>query len=376
MKIAYVTNMRFPSERAHATQVVHMANAFASLGHDVTLFTTTRKTHITESPETYYGVRFSFAQKRIRILDIVGHIHSFPKFLHTYLYLLERLLFAISFVFSTRGETYDVLYCRDEWVLWFVSLFRQKQKVVWESHEAKYNHAARKLIAHGNIVVISEGIRNRYVALGHSTDQFIVAHDAVDDTFFTPQVSKEDARQRLDLTSEKPVVMYIGGFDTWKGVATLFEVSLILDEVKLVVIGGTLKEVEAAREKYSRIQFLGSRPYKELPVYQRAADILVIPNTAKNELSANYTSPLKLFAHMTSNVPIVLSDIPSLRAVLDDGSAFFFIPDDVTSLRRVILDAISDPIEGVKKATSAYEKSLQYTWKQRAASILEGLATK
>lgn len=373
MRIAYIANIRFPSERAHATQIVHMANAFSSCGHEVTLFVSNRKTHITESPEDYYGVRFSFALKRIHILDIVGAIHSFPKFLHAYLYMLERLLFAIRFVFSARHESYDIFYCRDEWVLWCVSLLYRNQKVVWESHEGKYNFPARRLIARGQVVVISEGIRDYYARLGHDAKQFLVAHDAVDDTFFELQASREEARERLGLVSKKPVVMYIGGFDRWKGVETLFQVSKVLDEARVVVIGGTEKEIETAKGKYPQVLFLGFRPYKELFINQRAADILVIPNTATNALSASFTSPLKLFAHMTSHVPIVLSDIPSLRSVLDNDSAFFFAPDDVHALAEAIHEVLSHPESAHEKAQQAFETSRRYTWKNRAEHITASL---
>lgn len=371
MNIAYIANMRFPSERAHATQIVHMSNAFASLGHNVTLFVTTRKTAITESPEEYYGVHFNFKVSRISIPDIVALLHLFPTFLHPYLFTLERMLFAFGFARKARRAKYDLVYCRDEWVLWFVALLAPHTKTVWESLEAKNNYPARKLIARGRTVVISEGIRDRYVELGHTVDNFVIAHDAVDDTFFAPQATKEEVRKRLGIVSEKPVVMYIGGFDAWKGVETLFVASESLTDTSVIVIGGKPDEILLLKEKYPKVQFLGPRPYKELPTHQQAADVLVIPNTAKNAQSASYTSPLKLFAHMTSKVPIVLSDIPSLRTVLGDDSAFFFTPDNPQELTKIISVVLKDVAAAKEKARRAYERSHEYTWKHRASSILD-----
>lgn len=88
----------------------------------------------------------------------------------------------------------------------------------------------------------------------------------------------------------------------------------------------------AALQRFPHVSFLGERPYKELPINQRAADVLVIPNTARTAISARFTSPLKAFAHMASDVPIVASDVPSIREALSETNAFFFAPDDARSL--------------------------------------------
>jgi glycosyltransferase involved in cell wall biosynthesis len=221
--------------------------------------------------------------------------------------------------------------------------------------------------------VISEGIKARYLASGFDGARIMVAHDAIDDSFFEVPIEQGEARRRLGLEEGKPIVMYIGGFDRWKGVHTLFEAAALMPDVRVVAIGGTPEMVEALRPQYPRVQFLGSRPYRELHNHQQAADVLVIPNTAKNALSAEYTSPLKLFSHMASHVPIVLSDIPSLRAVLDDTAGYFFTPDDPQALARAVTEALQDRAEAKQKADAAYEKSKQYTWRTRAAAIIAAL---
>lgn len=374
MKIAYIAHIRFPSERAHSVQIAHMANAFASLGHDVELFVSSRATAITERPEAYYGIRFNFKLTRVPIVDIIAHVHSFPKLLHPLLYNLERLHFAISFAMCANVSAFDVLYCRDEFVLGCLSLFYPRKHLVWESHEGKSNFFARRLLRRAHTVVISEGIKAHYVALGFSGEHITVAHDAIDDSFFETRIAKEDARSALGLDDQKPVAMYIGGFDAWKGVHTLFEAAALIPEVRVVVIGGDAATIEEFRLRYPQVVFLGPRPYRELREHQRAADVLVVPNTAKNTLSAKYTSPLKLFSHMASRVPIVLSDIPSLRAVLDDDSAYFCAPDSPQALADALTSVLKDPEAAQKRAAAAYEMAKRYTWQERAQAILKAIA--
>lgn len=373
MNIAYIAHIRFPSERAHSVQITHMANAFAFEGHDVTLCVSSRATAITETPEAYYGIRFLFKLWRVPILDIIAHVHSFPKFLHSLLYNLERLQFVISFAMHANVRAYDVLYCRDEFVLGCLSFLYPRKRIVWESHEGKGNVFARRLLRRAHTVVISEGIKAHYASLGFDGERITVAHDAIDDTFFETPLSKEEAQRRLGLTDEKPIVMYIGGFDAWKGVHTLFEAAALMPEVQVAVIGGDRDTIEVLKARYPQVMFLGSRPYRELREHQRAADVLVVPNTAKNALSAKYTSPLKLFSHMASNVPIVLSDIPSLRAVLGDDSAYFFLPDNPQALADAIAVVLRNPIDAEKRAAAAYEIAKRYTWQKRAQAIIASL---
>lgn len=370
MKIAYVSNSRFPSERAHMVQIVHMCNAFSELGHSVTLLVTDRKTPITESPEKYYGAKFHFSVQRLSIPDIVERITKIPKILWAFLYTLQRFFFARKVIQHVSNAHYDCLYGRDEWILLFLGFFISKEKIVWESHEAKYNYAARQLLKKKvPCIVISEGIRDFYLKNGVPESQLLVAHDGIDDAFFGPIESKENARRRLGISSDMHIAMYIGGFEGWKGVKTFFEAAEGTRDMLFVAIGGKPDEIEKYKEMYPSVLFLGPRPYRELKDNQQAADVLVIPNTATTSTSAEYTSPLKLFAYMTSKKPIVASRIPSITRVLEEDIAHFFVPDDAEDLSRVLKQVITNTFV-LERANSAYGKSIQYKWSERAKHII------
>lgn len=372
MKIAYISNTRFPSERAHAVQIVQMCNAFVQQGHEVSLLVTNRATHIAQTPEDFYGTPLLFSLERIPVPDIAGNILKLSKFLWPYVYTVQKIIFALHVWRYVTKNKFECIYGRDEWILMLLS-YVTKIPVVWESHEAKYLFAARRLLHYSkNVVVISEGIRDFYIQKGIPTSKMLVAHDAIDGSFFEPTISKKDAREQLGIVSDVPVVMYIGGLDEWKGVHTLFEaVEGHTQEFGVYLIGGREEELKVYREKYPHVHFLGPRPYKQLRDFQQAADILVIPNTAKNKLSAEYTSPLKLFAYMTSKIPIVASNIASITNVLSNEHAFFFEADNPSSLSAVIEEVIQNPETASEKALQAYELSKEYTWNTRAEHIIQ-----
>jgi glycosyltransferase involved in cell wall biosynthesis len=116
------------------------------------------------------------------------------------------------------------------------------------------------------------------------------------------------------------------------------------------------------------VRIVGNRPHEEIPLWQKAADVLVAPNTAKEELSAHYTSPMKLFEYMASGTLIVASDIPSIREVVGEGRAHLVTPDNPQALAEGIARVLETG--GKAESEKAFAWVQDHTWKRRAHRIL------
>ena len=140
--------------------------------------------------------------------------------------------------------------------------------------------------------------------------------------------------------------------------------------------GGDKKEVEAIRERYkdARICLLGYVPPAEVPALMRAADALVIPNKRGEAGSDLYTSPLKLFEYMASGVPIIASDLPSLREVVSEHEVTFFEPNDAAALVDAARHVFENEKSAWRRAGQARQLVERYTWSARAERILRFLA--
>lgn len=364
MRLVYLTSLRIPTRNAHGFQIVNMCAAFASAGATVELVVPRRGNAVQEDPFEFYGVSRSFKITRIPVLDLFGY-SWIPERFASLLLTFSFLFFARIYLLTTR---YAVLYTREEYAGFFFKHF------VSEIHMPE--HLKRRGFAAEKVVVLTDYIRRALLDRGFKASALHVAPDGVAlDRFNT--ISKEAARKLLRLPEDKKLVVYCGNFKKWKGVDTLAESVRMLTKVIYVVMVGATKESDLARiteivSGLSNVRVEGFSPQEKLAQYMAAADLLVLPNSATDENSRLFTSPLKLFEYMAARRPILASDLPSLREVLNESNAFFFTADSAQDLTRGIIEALSSS-QAEARTEKAYQEVQNYTWEKRAEGILQFL---
>jgi glycosyltransferase involved in cell wall biosynthesis len=209
---------------------------------------------------------------------------------------------------------------------------------------------------------------------GVRKEKIIVERNAVDIKEFNISITKKEARIKLDLPIEKYIVVYTGHLYSWKGVDTLAEAAQKLSAEYLVVfVGGTEKDVKYFKEIHANdphILIVGHKKHHEIPLWQRAADVLALPNTAKENISKYYTSPMKLFEYMASGTPIVVSHLPSLMELLNEENAVFFEPDNSDDLSKKIIWILKNKEMAEGLASRAMVDVQRHSWGERAKRIL------
>ncbi len=361
MKMLYLANVRMPTEKAHGAQIAKACEAFAALGVDVELVVPRRWTPITEDPFTYYGIQKNF---RITVLPTPDMVRSFGRFG----FILQILFFGIAAGRYARAHETEVVYGRDEHILFFALLFGAK-RVVWESHDGAWNRFARFVARRAeHMVVVTRAQKEFYVARGVAEEKMVALPNGVDLEAFKNNESREVARRRLGLPTDRTLVLYVGALGGWKGTDTLLAASLLLpSNLRVVIIGGSVAQLAPLREKYPSVIFLGERPYRELPSNLSAGDVLVLPNTGHDLISVSFTSPLKLLAYMAAGKPIVASDLPSVRELVSEREAVLVPADDPVALSAGIQRALGE--EGIGERARA--RVAQYSWNARAQRILD-----
>ena len=366
-KFFYIANIRLPTEKAHGIQITKTCEAFAHAGVDVELIVPRRLNLIKQDPFEYYDAKKKFTLTYVPCIDLVrfGRVGFWVQSLSFSVFVFLYLLFR---------KSVDVIYSRDELQLLFAGVLRRK--IFWEVHTDRFNVVAQLLLRMvDSIIVISNGLKDFYVNKGVSSDKILVAPDGVDIAEFQIKKGKEECRKELNIPIDKKIVLYTGHLYNWKGVQVLADAAKQLKDDELVVfVGGTEKDIKKFKKKNIHIKnilIVGYRNHCEIPCWLKAADVVVLPNNSEEDISRLYTSPMKLFEYMASGTPIVASDLPSVREILNEKNAILVQPDSSQALSEGISRALSDREFAHAISSQALLDVEKYTWESRVKSILD-----
>ncbi len=369
MKIKYIADTRLPTERAHATQIIKMCESFADQTKiDVELVVPFRKPAFNADVFVYYGVKSNFKIRKFWGLDLLGRTLMFGKLF----YAIDYLIFIFGLLVQRSKYRGDIIYSRDPI---FLSLFSKKKNTLCvELHNLSRGKLFIIFVNRVHkIFVLNNIMKDELVRRGVVASKICVVPDAVQIEEFDISITQTEARKKLGLTSTARIVCYTGHLYDWKGAHNLADAAVLLPGITFVFVGGVDKELDAFKLKYANynnIIITGFKSRNLVPLYLKASDILVLPNSAKTKISSMYTSPLKLFEYMAAHKPIIASDLPSMREVLTENDAILTKPDDVDSLVSSIKSLIEDKTLMDKLGSNVALKVCEYTWLSRARKII------
>jgi len=369
VRLIYLLNQRLPTEKAYGIQVVNMCRAFAAQGSDVELVIPLRDARLGHDVRGYYKLQDSFSVTRLKTPDFY-----FPAILDRITFFLKQWISAWMLVRYAVKSKPDLIYARDESVAWLASFFGVR--TIFEAHTfSRHRSMTYRRLRNTKvpIVTISASLKHEFEKIGFRPELIHIAPDGVNLEDFDIPLTREDARKNLDLPMQDNIVMYAGHLFAWKGAHILAQAARRLPDTLFMFIGGMPADLQHFRNRFrdqKNIRVIGQRPHSEIPQYLKAADVLVLPNTSRDAISRSYTSPLKLFEYMASRRPIVASDLPSIREVLNENNAILAAPDDPRQLALGIEKAFHSEELRTKIVEQAFSDVQRYSWRNRAASIL------
>jgi len=383
MRIIYITKARLPTEKAYGTSMVKTCEALAKIGADVEILVP--KCGNKKAPNdvfSYYAVDKIFKVRYLPIFDLIsmGWRGGF---------WVNHISFLFSILLRNLGNKQKcIILARDELAAFFLKL--KGYRVFYDMHgfpERKRWFWKQMLWRVDGIIATNKWKVEQCVMLfGIPREKMIIAPNGFDPALFEFHESKQEERYKLGLPHDKKIVMYTGHLYDWKGAGTLLETAHLYhksnttSKVLFVFVGGTGKELDDFRKKargLKNVFILGHKPYVEIPRYLKAADVLVLPNSRVSKsarfavYSRNDTSPIKLFEYMASGTPIVASDLPSIREIVNEASVVFVSPDDSSAFNKGIEKMLYGGESAKRIAAQARQYSLKYTWDKRAECIIQ-----
>ena len=187
------------------------------------------------------------------------------------------------------------------------------------------------------------------------------------------------ARDLLGLPS-RLTAGYTGHLYPGRGMTLLMELAKRMPEINFLWVGGNPADVNRWRErlsmeKISNITLTGFVQNSQLPLYQAAADILLMPyekviTGSSGGDSTSYASPMKMFEYMAAKRAIISSDLSIVREVLNPSNSILCPPEEVEAWMKAIGSLAIDESKRLALAHQAWSDVQRYTWLERARNAL------
>lgn len=155
---------------------------------------------------------------------------------------------------------------------------------------------------------------------------------------------------RDKLALPRKIAMYIGNLESYQGIDLMLDSFALLrsktDDVALVVIGGAdadIHKYQAMSVKLGinrAVHFLGPRPIESLGHYMTQADMLISPRIE------GVNTPMKIYTYLDSGVPVVATDLPMHKQVVNDRIAMLAPPEKVAFSQAMFKLIEDEPLCG------------------------------
>lgn len=372
MKIALITNSRIPSLTANSIQAMKVAQALIQLGHDIKMFAPKETDAVNrESLLTHYGLRLAPELELLpsisglKRLDFIVHAQRAAKkfgaeLIYTWLPQSAALGAWMGYpvVLEMHADNSGKF-----GVWWMQQFWKQKTPKVMTVTTS----ALRKAL-------------ERSTKLQFKDEALLLAPNGVELEKYAGLPSPVEARRQLNL-KEGLTVGFTGHIYPGRGADLLFELAKQMPNVNFLWVGGTPELVDFWRGKLNEanmtnVTMTGFVKHEVIPMYQAAADVLLMPYSRSIEASsgqdiAEVINPMKMFEYMAAGRGIVCADLGVIREVLYEGNAVFCEPGEVGKWKVEIESLLADESRRLALGMQARKDVEQLTWVKREERVME-----
>lgn len=266
---------------------------------------------------------------------------------HALMALALREKLGIPVVYEVRG-LFETVWSRDPAIAAGSELFARRL-----AQETRILHDVDGVLA------ISEALADDMVARGIPREKITILPNGIDPEALVRPDRDTGLRGELGLEG-RFVVGYLGNLDHRReGIDVLIAAIARLhaqgrSDIALLVVGdGT--ERPALEAEVTRLgvagacRFIGRVPHASVAQYYAQMDLFA--NTRIEERAARYITPLKPYEAMALGIPVLVSDLPALREIVDPPNRGLTAPvGDAAGLADAIARLVDDPAERARIA--------------------------
>lgn len=194
------------------------------------------------------------------------------------------------------------------------------------------------MLAADLVVTLGETMRADIEARGVPRERLLVVPNAVDVSFLAPLPSGAKVRARLGIGPDDFVAGTTTSCFGYEGLDVLLDAVALMRErgtrAHALVVGDG-PELPSLRARAQDLglagaaHFVGRVPSSDVRTYHAALDVFTVPR--RDERVCRMVTPLKPVEAMAGGLPVVASDLPALREIVEPGVSGELIPAGETA---------------------------------------------
>ncbi len=175
--------------------------------------------------------------------------------------------------------------------------------------------------------------------------------------------------------TDGPVIMYQGAVNVGRGLEEVIRAMPMMPDCRFLIAGDgdirkLLENLVKELDLGNRIHFTGRVPFEELSWYTKQAT-LGISLEQDIGLNYHYALPNKLFDYLHAGIPVIASDLPEIRQVVEDTQAGFIVDRfDPESLSQTILSILNNGELMKTWRQNALASAPQYIWEKEQEVLM------
>jgi glycosyltransferase involved in cell wall biosynthesis len=224
------------------------------------------------------------------------------------------------------------------------------------------------------VITVHEPLRQLSIARGVPPDKVSVVMNSADTRLFDPALHPrrgfmEDGELRLIHHSN---LQRIYGLDVAVRAVALLDPNALPNRLDVYGDGPFRPQVEEAIARTGtadRVQLHGRVPLDALPDLLAAADIGLVPSLPEPYLQ--YSLSTKLLEYAAMGLPIISSDLATVRAHFTDEAVRYVPGGDADALAEAIRALVADPAAAARMGAEAHRQADAYAWNRQAGRYVE-----
>ncbi len=353
MKVLFVSDIYYPHIGGISEHIYNLANQFEKHGHYVSILTANIEGDLRPDEERVIRIGKS-------IVIPANHSHS-------------RITYGVDGgILSKIVNKYDIVHIHGTLApnLPLLTLRVSRRINIFTFHPA-YKYSLLLKIFKGYLknyfkridgkIAVSRAARDSIVK--YLPGDYRIIPNGVDTKKFNPgNLSKDSSKE----------ILFVGRIEPRKGLQFLINalplVKKEIPEVNLTVAGGWYKEmkINVPQEVKDSIRFLGFVDPEKLPEVFRKSNLFVSPAIGGESFG------IVLIEAMASGIPVVASDIPGYRCVIEDEKNSFLVsPGDSEAIANGIIRVLKDEALRYSVIKEGLKCAQRYSWDKVSKEVLD-----